>query len=237
VSEAIGIPSTGEKWFKNSRIEGVLWSLFMTSPKINCCEKGIPISLVKPRWHSMLLILKQFATCEGQYELFFLYHIFLLMHFIVFELSMSFYLLRSLYKMFKRYKRQSVDSSLLHHGLIKILLIYHLSTVGDFWDKFLVRNGFSMTVPVVNPILDEHLIKNQSNFSIDTPDSTNRNPLDVGIMSKSSPTGFSEQGNAKLKVINPCVLEIEAISIVSIKPNVEKPREGITKECTDIRYK
>jgi hypothetical protein len=94
-------------------------------------------------------------TYEGQYELFFLYHIFLLMDFIGFELSMSFYLLRSLYKMSKRYKRQSVDSSLFHHRLIKILLIHHFSTMGDCWDIFLIRNGFSTTVPIVNPKLGE----------------------------------------------------------------------------------
>jgi hypothetical protein len=128
VSEAIGLPSTSEKWFKNSKIEEVPWSLFMTSRKINCCEKGIPISLVKSRWHGLLLILKQFVTYEGHYGLVFLYHIRLLMHFIGFQLNMPFYLLRSLYKMSKRYKRQSVDSSLFHHGLIKILLIHHLST-------------------------------------------------------------------------------------------------------------
>jgi hypothetical protein len=75
VSEAIGLPSTGEKWFKNSNIEEVPWSLFMTSRKINCCEKGIPISLVKARWHGLLLILKQFVTYEGRYGLVFLYHI------------------------------------------------------------------------------------------------------------------------------------------------------------------
>jgi hypothetical protein len=49
VSEAIGVPSTDEKWFKNSKIEEVPWSLFMTFRKINCCKKGIPISLVKSR--------------------------------------------------------------------------------------------------------------------------------------------------------------------------------------------
>jgi hypothetical protein len=70
----------------------------MTSRKINCCVKGISISLVKPRWHSLLLILKQFVTCEGRYGLVFLYHIRLLMHFIGFDLDMPFYLLRSLYK-------------------------------------------------------------------------------------------------------------------------------------------
>jgi hypothetical protein len=61
--------------------------------------------------------------------------------------------------MSKRYKRQSVDSSLFHPRLIKILLIHHLSTMGNCWDKFLVRNGFSTIVPIVNPNLGESLIK------------------------------------------------------------------------------
>ena len=86
-----------------------------------------------------------------------------------------------------------------------------------------------MTVHVVNPSLDGPLIKNQSDFSIDMPDSTNKNPLEVGMLNKSSPTGFSEQGSAKWKVINPCVPKIEAILIVSINPDVEKTRKGVTK--------
>jgi hypothetical protein len=58
INEAIGIPSISQKWFKNSKTEEVPWSLFMTSRKINCCEKGIPISLLKVRWHGLLLVLK-----------------------------------------------------------------------------------------------------------------------------------------------------------------------------------
>jgi hypothetical protein len=139
--------------------------------------------------------------------------------------------------MSKRYKRRSIDSSLFHQRLIKIILIHHLSIVGGCWDKFLVSNGFTMIVPIVNPSLDEPLIKNQSNVSIDTLDSTNRNPLDAGILGNSSPTGFSEKGNSKLKVINPCVPKIEASSIVSINPNVEIPHEEKTKECIDIGFK
>jgi hypothetical protein len=148
------------------------------------------------------------------------------MHFIGFELDMPFYLLRSLYKMSKRYKRQSVDSSLFHHGLVKILLMHHLSTVGDCWDNFLIRNGFSQTVPTVNPNLDKPLIKNQFGISINGPDSTNRNPLDVGMPSKSSPTGFSEQETVELKVIDPLVPEIDASPNVIIKSDVEKPCKG-----------
>jgi hypothetical protein len=34
------------------------------------------------------------------------------------------------------------DSSLFHHGLIRILVNFHLVSIGDTWKKFLVRNGF-----------------------------------------------------------------------------------------------
>jgi hypothetical protein len=159
------------------------------------------------------------------------------MHFIGFELDMPFYLLRSLYKMSKRYKRQSVDSSLFHHRLIKILLIHHLSTVGDCWDNFLIRNGFSKTVPTVNPNLDEPLIENQLGISINGPDSLNRNPLDATMPSKPSSAEFPEQETVELGVIDPLMPKIDASPNVIVKPDVEKPCKANKKKCTDLGFK
>jgi hypothetical protein len=119
MSRVTGLPLKGEKWFKNEKMEEVPWSLFMVSCKFTCCPKGIPIAFLKPRWHSLILILKQFITCEGWYGLIFLYHIRLLMLFMGFELNMPFYLLMSLYKMSKRFKQQSINSSLFHQGSLK----------------------------------------------------------------------------------------------------------------------
>jgi hypothetical protein len=51
-------------------------------------------------------------------------------------------------------------SSLFHHGLVKILLVSHLSQIGDNWEGFLSRNGFTQVddtvIPhlIVNPNLD-----------------------------------------------------------------------------------
>jgi hypothetical protein len=73
LSEATRLPLTGHKWFKNSKLDEVPWSLFVTSRKIDCYEKGIPLSLLKVRWHGMLAVLKQFITYEGRYGLVFLY--------------------------------------------------------------------------------------------------------------------------------------------------------------------
>jgi hypothetical protein len=106
----------------------------------------MPITTLKPRWHDLLVIFKQFVTCEGRYGLVFLYHLRLLMNFIGYPLNMTHYFLRSLYKMSKRFKREKADSSLFHHGLIKVIIVHHLSLHGDSWQAFLAflsRNGFA----------------------------------------------------------------------------------------------
>jgi hypothetical protein len=154
----------------------------MTSKKIDFCEKGIPISFLKVRWHGLLSVLKQFVTCEGHYGLVFLYNIWFLMKFIGFHLNVSFYLLRILYKMSKRYKRQSLDSSLFHHNLIKIMLAHHLKTIGDCYDGFLASNGFVSTISVNNPNSGESLVKGHFDSLINNPAT---NPLEELIPSQS----------------------------------------------------
>jgi hypothetical protein len=58
---------------------------------------------------------------------------------------MPFYLLKSLQKMARVYQRRNLNaqSSLFHHDLIQILVISQLSKVGDNWQDFMDRNGFS----------------------------------------------------------------------------------------------
>jgi hypothetical protein len=94
------------------------------------------------------MIIKQFVICKGRYGLVFLYHLRLLMIFIGYPLKMSFYFHRSLYKMSKKFKRHKDDNSLFHHGLIKLIVVYHLSLLGDSWKAFIARNGFDDTDPV-----------------------------------------------------------------------------------------
>jgi hypothetical protein len=87
-------------------------------------------------------------TCEGRYRLVFLYHLRLLMIFTGYPLNMPFYFHHSLYKMSKKFKRQKADNNLFHHGLIKLIVVYHLSFHGDSWRAFIARNGFEDTDPV-----------------------------------------------------------------------------------------
>jgi hypothetical protein len=43
-------------------------------------KKGIPHSWVRKEWHTALLIIHRYITCEGRFSLVYLYHIRLLIH-------------------------------------------------------------------------------------------------------------------------------------------------------------
>jgi hypothetical protein len=58
ISQATGLPDVGKKWFKNSKVEEVPWSLLFTSRRITRCDRGMPVSALKPIWHDLLAIVK-----------------------------------------------------------------------------------------------------------------------------------------------------------------------------------
>jgi hypothetical protein len=157
LSLATSLPVTGQKWSKSCKVDDVLWTLLFQSRTVNSCDRGLPAKMLKPRWYDLLMIIKQFVTCEGRYGFIFLFHLRLLMVFMGFELSMPHYLHRSLFKMAKRYKRSQADTSLFHLGLIKMILVYELGLRRDSWHDFLSRNGFEESNPpqVDKPMMTE----------------------------------------------------------------------------------
>jgi hypothetical protein len=157
LSLATGLPVKGQKWSKSYKVCDVPWTLLFRSRAVRSCNKGLPAKMLKPRWHDLLMILKQFITCEGRYGFVFLFHLRLLMVFMGFELSMPHYLHRSLFKMAKKYKQSQADTSLFHVGLIKILVVYELGLRRDSWPDFLNRNGFeeSNPPPIDKPVVSE----------------------------------------------------------------------------------
>jgi hypothetical protein len=131
LSSATSLPATGQKWSKNCKLEDVPWTLLFQSRMVKPCDKGWPAKMLKQRWHDLLMIIKQFITCEGRYGFVFLFHLRLLMVFMGFELNVPHYLHRSLFKMAKRYKRSQADTSLFHLGLIKMIMVYELGLRHD----------------------------------------------------------------------------------------------------------
>jgi hypothetical protein len=142
---------------QNYKVTDVPWTFLFRSRTVRSCNKGLPAKMLKPHWYDLLMILKQFITCEGRCGFVFLFHLQLLMVFMGFELSMPHYLHRSLFKMAKKYKRSQADTSLFHVGLIKILVVYELGLRRDSWPDFLNRNGFEESSPpqVNNPVVSK----------------------------------------------------------------------------------
>jgi hypothetical protein len=48
ISSAIGLAATGQRWFKNSKVEEVPWPLLFLSRKVTSCDRGMPIFTLKP---------------------------------------------------------------------------------------------------------------------------------------------------------------------------------------------
>jgi hypothetical protein len=159
------------------------------SRKVTSCDRGMPVSMLKPRWHDLLMLVKQFVTCEGRYGLVFLYNLRLLMIFIGYPLNMSFYFHRSLYKMSKRYKRHKADNNLFHHGLIKLIVVYHLSLLGDTCKAFIARNGFEDIDPIQvdKPVVTETKVESSVPLHLLLPKPSANPPIDLpNIVTKNS---------------------------------------------------
>lgn len=75
----------------------------------------------------------------------YVYHIRLLMNFVEDgTLNLPFFLLNSIRKMATNVQKkvESIETTVYHHGLVNILVEFHLRSVGDTWEDFLVRNFF-----------------------------------------------------------------------------------------------
>jgi hypothetical protein len=206
LSLATGPPVKGEKCSKSHKVNDVPWTLLFRSRTVRSCNRGLPASMLKPHWHNLLMILKQFLTCEGRYGFVFLFHLRLMMVFMGFELSLPHYLHRSLFKMAKKYKRSQADTSLFHVGLIKILDFYELGLCRDSWPDSLNRNGFEESNP---PPIDKPVVSESKTIPI---------PYSV-LLPKPKPDSIVNSPMAVTKVAKPLTTESRSNTIARNKRN------------------
>jgi hypothetical protein len=57
--------------------------------------------------------------------------------------------------MSKKYKRNQADSSLFHYGLVRLIVVCHLSLHRDCWSNFIARNDFEDPNP---PQVDKPMV-------------------------------------------------------------------------------
>lgn len=75
----------------------------------------------------------------------FFYHIHLMIHFLDGnEINLPYFLLNSLRKMSRNVQKkiQFIETTMYHHGLIKMIIGFHLKGLGDDCENFLIRNHF-----------------------------------------------------------------------------------------------
>jgi hypothetical protein len=199
------LPVKGQKWSKSYKVNDVPWTLLFRSRTVNSCNRGLPAKMLKPRWYDLLMIIKQFVTCDGRYGFVFLFHLRLLMVFMGFELSMPHYLHRILLKMAKKYKQSQADTSLFHVGLIKMLVVYELGIRRDSWHNFLNRNGFEESNPLQ---VDKPMVSESKSTPVPysvllpepKPDSPLNSPRDVTKVAKPITTKDRAKTAARNKI-------------------------------------
>ena len=95
------LPSTGEKWFKNTIPKEVEFRSYL-KPKHRgiIWKKSVPSSWLEDNWKHLLKAIVVYLTCEGRYNRAMIYHFKLMNHFTCKSpLNLPFYLHRSLGKM------------------------------------------------------------------------------------------------------------------------------------------
>jgi hypothetical protein len=138
IAKACKLPVYGERWWKKENLVMEFVNQFLIPEKKNPnWSQGIPHSWVRKEWHTAMLIIHRYITCEGIFSLVHLYHIRLLIHVNGdYPLNLPYFLLKILSKMSKRIQSHpaTTKNSLFHQGLIKTLVVFSLNEVQRSWD-------------------------------------------------------------------------------------------------------
>jgi hypothetical protein len=129
------------EWFKGMKFDLTHYSSFLKPEfKEVDIKNGIPRNFLIDSYADFLVVIHKYFTCEGRFNLAFLYHFKLLIHFIGKEaINIPFFLFRSIDKMSDKVQAKPTASSpaLFHSSLIKLLVLEELSKTGKTWESFL----------------------------------------------------------------------------------------------------
>jgi hypothetical protein len=136
IEATTGIPVQGEKWFKGMALDSTYCNdYFKPEHQNEKLSAGIPRKYMLDHFDKLLRVIQRFFTCEGRFNMVYLYHIRLLMHFTGKKaLNFPFYLYRSPGKISDKVqlKSKQVEHNIFHSGLIKLLVLEELrKTNGD----------------------------------------------------------------------------------------------------------
>jgi hypothetical protein len=137
IAKACRLVVGGERWWKKEHVVTKFVNQFLLPNKQNSnWRRGVPHSWIRLEWHTALIIIHRYITCEGRFSLVYIYHIRILMHLNGdYPLNLPYFLLKSLTKMSKRVQSLSTNakSSLFHQVLIKTLVMSALRELQKTW--------------------------------------------------------------------------------------------------------
>ena len=131
IAKACRLVVGGERWWKKEHVVTEFVNQFLLPDKQNPdWRKGFPHSWIRQEWHTALIFIHRYMTCEGRFSLIYIYHIIFLMHLNGdYPLNIPYFLLKILTKMSKRVQPLSTNAkrSLFHQVLIKTLVMSALN--------------------------------------------------------------------------------------------------------------
>jgi len=134
ISVVTKIPRGQERLFKNFKFEMEPYQELLKPEFIGFdLTKSVPRSYLKDSYANLLTCIQRYFTCEGGYHKVYSYHFKLLLHFTGnISLDLPFYLFHSLGKMSDKVqlKKEACETSLFHHGLIKLIVLHELQKIG-----------------------------------------------------------------------------------------------------------
>ena len=150
ISTATGNPRGGEQWFDIIKFTMQDCKEFIKQEHSEIdMTNAIPRSFMKENYAKLLMVIQNYFTCEGRFHMIYSYHLKLLLHFVgKRSLNLPFYLYTSLGKMLDKVqiKTEGSETSLFHHGLIKLLVLEELRRLARDWISFLFMSGYEIDV-------------------------------------------------------------------------------------------
>jgi hypothetical protein len=182
-------------------------------------------------------MIQVYITCEGRYGRTMLYHFRLLLHFTGKQpLNMLFYLLKSLAKMSSKVqaKSEEANSSIFHHGLIKLIVSEELSRRnktwdfllfwGEFWQEVQPKKGGTPSQELTSPQTNKRKIREMSPVEI----ATKVSPSKSEKAKKKLEFGKRAEDQGKITATN--ILNLPYSDSDSEPPAVEMEAEPSTME-------
>ena len=125
------------RWFKGFIFDMQTCKVFL-KPEFAEIDltNAIPRSYIEDTYANLLFNIRRYFTSEGRYHKVYSYHFKLLLHFTgMISLDFPFFLYRSIAKMAAKVqmKSQGCETSLFHHGLIKLIVLHELQRIKREW--------------------------------------------------------------------------------------------------------